>query len=235
MTPITPPLRRLHNILGLVVGAQMLLWVASGFFFALKPIETVRGDHLRAADHEMLAAVPEDAIDAAAALRGVGEPVMRLSLKPYLGRAVWEADTHSGYVLIDAMTGAKLSPISETDARALAIAAWAGNGKLTTVALIEKAPREAGRGEGRAMWRADFTGAQDATLWIDAQRGDVAAVRTGWWRAFDLFWGLHIMDWSGRETISSIWMKLFGFGALMLTVAGLWLVGVRLVRGTLFR
>ena len=39
---------RVHKLLGLVVGAQLLLWTVSGLFFTLIPIEQVRGEHLRA-------------------------------------------------------------------------------------------------------------------------------------------------------------------------------------------
>ncbi len=85
------------------------------------------------------------------------------------------------------------------------------------------------------MWRAQFEGPDTATFWIDPQDGELAAVRTGWWRAFDLFWGLHIMDWQNRETISSWWMKLFAFASLVLTLAGIWLVIDRLRKGTLLR
>ena len=46
---LTRLLRRTHNLLALIVGAQVLLWVVSGLFFALRPIEEVRGEHLRAA------------------------------------------------------------------------------------------------------------------------------------------------------------------------------------------
>ncbi len=235
MNRLTSLFRRLHNILGLIVGAQVLLWVASGLFFSLRPIEEVRGEHLRSGAHEMMAGLPDNLAPVNAILAAGGEPVMQMSLKPWLGRTVWEIETHSGKALYDAQTGEALSPLKEDQARRIAEGGWAGDGNLTAMALIDPAPREAGRGAGRAMWRASFDGPDTATFWIDPQAGDIAAVRTGWWRTFDLFWGLHIMDWTNRETISSWWMKLFAFGALVLTLAGLWLVVDRLVRGKLLR
>ena len=36
--------RKIHRYLGLVVGVQLLLWTGSGLFFALNPIEKVRGE-----------------------------------------------------------------------------------------------------------------------------------------------------------------------------------------------
>jgi uncharacterized iron-regulated membrane protein len=235
MNRLTRFFRRLHNLLGLIVGAQVLLWVLSGLIFTIKPIEAVRGDPLRHSAPEMMTAVPDYLAPVDGILEAAGEPVMALKLKPWLGRAVWEADMPSGKALFDAETGAALSPVTEDDARRIAEAAWAGEGTLASLTLAEPAPREAGRGAGRAMWRAEFDGKDKATFWIDPQAGDVAAVRTAWWRTFDLFWGLHIMDWTSRETISTWWMKLFAFAALMLSVAGIWMVIDRTVKGRLLK
>lgn len=235
MQKFTTLLRRTHNLLALIVGAQVLLWVASGFFFALRPIEEVRGEHLRSEAHEMIAALDTPVVAPDTVLAAAGEPVMSLRLKPWLGRPVWEADMHSGKAMFDGATGETLTPISEENARRVAEAGWAGEGDLTVLEWIETAPREAGRGAGRAMWKASYGGKEKADFWIDPQTGEIAAVRTSWWRTFDLFWGLHIMDWANRETISTWWMKLFAFGSLVLSLAGIWLVVDRTAKGRLLR
>ncbi len=235
MNRVTHFFRRLHNVLGLIVGAQVLLWVVSGLYFSLRPIEEVRGDHLRSSTQQLITELPESTAPVNAVLAAVGEPVITMKVKPWLGRAVWEVETQSGKALYDAETSAALSPVTEEDARRVAEAGWAGEGALARLTLVDSAPREAGRGFGRAMWRAEFEGAGRATFWIDPQAGDVAAVRTAWWRTFDLFWGLHIMDWTNRETISSWWMKLFSFGALVLSLAGIWLVVDRSLKGRLLK
>jgi hypothetical protein len=226
---------RLHNILGLIVGGQVLLWIVSGFFFTFYPIEQVRGEHLRAAPAAGLA-VPSDGFAAADSLPGVPEGTVRaVRLKPFLNGAAYETDTPQGRALFDAVTGAQLSPLGEALARDVAEAGWAGDGALANMSLIDPAPRQSGRGQGRAMWRADFAGKDTATIWIDPQTGDIAAVRTGLWRTYDLLWGLHIMDWTNRETFTSWWMKAAAFLSLVLTLAGIWLVIVRVARGRILR
>ena len=40
----------IHKWLALIIGVQMLVWVASGLFFAVYPIERVRSEH-RIAEH----------------------------------------------------------------------------------------------------------------------------------------------------------------------------------------
>ena len=223
---------RLHNILGLIIGGQVLLWIVSGFFFTFYPIEQIRGEHLRAEAPATLT-LPAGGLAPIDGL--VGADVATVRLKPFLGGAVYETETATGRALFDAVTGARLSPLGEALARDVAEADWAGDGALANVSLIDPAPRESGRGQGRAMWRADFAGKDTATFWIDPQTGDIAAVRTGLWRTYDLLWGLHIMDWTNRETFTSWWMKAAAFLSLVLTLAGIWLVIVRVARGRILR
>jgi hypothetical protein len=223
---------RLHNILGLLVGGQVLLWIVSGLFFTVFPIAQIRGEHLRAEAPATLT-LPAGGL---AVIDGLfGADVATVRLKPFLGSAVYETETAAGKALFDAATGVPLSPLDEGWARSVAEASWAGDGALTSLTLIGAAPREAGRGQGRAMWRADFDGHDTATFWIDPQAGDIIAVRTGLWRTYDLLWGLHIMDWTNRETFTSWWMKLAAFLSLVLTLAGIWLVVLRVRRGKILR
>lgn len=35
-----------HKYLALIIGAQIFLWVLSGLFFSIVPIEKIRGEHL---------------------------------------------------------------------------------------------------------------------------------------------------------------------------------------------
>lgn len=235
MRPIHRLMPRLHNILGLLVGGQVLLWIASGFFFALFPIEQVRGEHLRAKPADVISLGP-DAMVSPGSLPGMADgTVSAVRLRPFLDGAAYEIETTGGKALFDATSGAPLSPLDEAHARLVAEAGWAGTGTLADLSLIDPAPRESGRGFGRAMWRADFSGTDTATFWIDPQTGDIAAVRTGLWRTYDLFWGLHIMDWQNRETFTSWWMKLAAFLSLVLTLAGIWLVIIRVRRGKILK
>ncbi|WP_291204410.1 hypothetical protein [Hyphomonas sp.] len=119
MNRLTHFFRRLHNVLGLILGAQFVLWAASGLFF-LRPIEQVRGEHLRSSAHATFAELPASAAPMDGILAATGEPVMALKVKPWLGRPVWEAETHSGKVMLDCATGQPLTPVSDADARQMA-------------------------------------------------------------------------------------------------------------------
>jgi hypothetical protein len=230
MWQVTRRMRQIHNVLALVVGTQVLLWMVSGLYFTLYPIETVRGSHLRAPVEQVLTPPAEGWVPAGP----LAEGARAVMLKPWLGRAVYVVEHEAGTQMFDAATGDQLTPLDEVTARSVAEANWGGQGTLTSAMLVEAAPSESGR-KGDPMWRIEFEGKDTATFWVTPDTGEVRAVRTGVWRLFDLMWGLHIMDWSARETIASWWMKAFAFGGLMMSLAGAWLLVRRLTMGTLLR
>lgn len=223
-------MRQIHNVLALVVGTQVLLWMVAGLYFTLYPIETVRGSHLRAPMEQALTVPADGWVPAGPLAEGASGGM----LKPWLGRAVYVVERETGTQMFDAATGEQLTSLDGAAARAVAQANWGGQGMLASASLVRAAPSESGR-KGDPMWRIEFEGKDTATFWVTPDTGEVRAVRTEVWRLFDLMWGLHIMDWSARETIASWWMKAFAFGGLMMSLAGAWLLVRRLSMGTLLR
>lgn len=47
--PLMLTLAKWHIWLGWLVGVPIVLWLATGLFMTLRPIDEVRGDHLRRA------------------------------------------------------------------------------------------------------------------------------------------------------------------------------------------
>ena len=141
MPKLTWYITRLHRLLGLVIGAQLLIWTVSGFFFTLKPIDQVRGSHLRADMTLGPAAIPPGLVPPAGR---EDTPVLSAELKRLGGAYVWEVTDPSGTRLHDAATGDPAAPLTEADIRVLATAHWAGQGELETVAFVEAAPAETG-------------------------------------------------------------------------------------------
>jgi uncharacterized membrane protein YkoI len=208
-----------HLWLSLLVGAQVLVWIATGLFFTLNLIETVRGDHLRdrtsveTIDWRGVAVAPE----VAAAAVGGGATDMRLS--EIAGRPVWTVQSADGRrAMVDARTGAVSRTLSEADARTIAAGVWKGRGVAGKATFFLKPPKEAG-GEN-PVWRVDFTGPDRASIHVDAATGQVRNVRTPLWRVYDFLWGLHIMDWRERENFHHPILWAFAVGGLALALAG---------------
>lgn len=224
---------RLHKIFGLVIGLQVLFWMASGFYFTLYPIENIRGDHLRAEiDHGKLEAsevtlTVQEAIDASSIW------AFQAELKMFMKRPVWKVSNSHDTRLIDAMTGEKISPISEGLARAIVTEGVPGLAKDngTYFLLEENAPREYG---GRLpVWVFETEGAGER-VYLDPMTAEIRAVRTTEWRIFDVFWRFHIMDVTGDDRFDSWWMKLAAFLGLAITITGFAILYHRLIRGRLF-
>lgn len=187
-------LARWHVRLGWLIGVPLLLWTASGLFMAWWPIETIRGGDLRAAPQPVALAglvMPQAGPDA--------DPVMKLTLAADVaGRPIWIATRADGTLRrFDARGGLALPAVDEREARSIAAASYRGGAALEGVTRFaaDKAPLDLRR--ARPSWQARF--ADGTQLYVDAETGEVLALRTQLWRIYDWMWGLHIMDLQGRE------------------------------------
>ena len=190
------------------------------------PIDRVHGDHLmerKAAvvlPRELPLASPSTIVAKTAA------PIEAITYRMWLGRAVAEVVTADGTRLVDARTGAALPAPTARQAEAVARAAWRGSAQpKATVERIESASPEY-RGTLPA-WRVAFADPDSTRVFITADTGRIAAVRTGTWRLYDFFWGLHIMDWKNHDDFNTPWLLAFAIGGLALWAGGAVLLYMR--------
>jgi hypothetical protein len=209
-------LARWHIWLGWLIGVPLLLWTASGLFMVAWPIEQVRGGQLRTE--------PKPMALAGLAVPKAG-PVTQLILVDEAGRQVWVATAADGALRrFDARSGLALPLVDQAEAQAIAAASYRGGAKLESMAQFaaNAAPIELRR--ERPSWQARFG---DGThVYVDAGTGEVLALRSRLWRAFDFMWGLHIMDLQGREDTHH---------PLLIGFAGLAFLGTLLGTVLLFR
>lgn len=202
---------RWHIWLGWIVAIPILLWLVSGLFMAAKPLEEVRGEHLRR---------PAKSVDATglAAPKTAG-PISKLALLDEAGRAVWVVTgVDKAVQRFDARSGEPVSSVDEVEAKAIALATYAGKDALVGMKAFAKDAAPFDLRRPRPSWQATF--ADNTHLYIDAESGEVLALRTGWWRAYDLLWGLHIMDLEERENPHNPWVWTLGGLALVTSVMG---------------
>lgn len=203
-------LRRLHVWLAWLVGVPVLFWTASGLWMVARPIEEVRGTHLRA----------EPAPFRAGPLAAPAGALRSLSLERQDGRLVWLATAPDGHSFrADAGTGAALPPVGETEARRIAAAARMRPPAITRATRTPADAPPVDLRRPRPAWGVEF--ADRARVYVDADTGQVLALRTAQWRAFDWMWGLHIMDLSGREDTSHPVLIAAAALALLGTLIGL--------------
>ena len=198
---------RWHIWFGWLVGVPLLLWTLSGVLMVARPIEEVRGDHLRIKPVERQA------------LRGSVRPVsLRLpqsaqvvELRTFVqrGRAVTLAVSPDGSVTrYDAETGSPVPALDQREARE-AVAAMIENGD-EIVSMREFAAKEVPLDLRRPVpvWQATL--ADGTHVYVNRDSGEIEAVRTRWWRLYDFMWGLHIMDLQTREDAHNPFTIAFG-------------------------
>ena len=217
---------RVHKWLALVIGAQLLIWFASGVIMSFLPIDKVRGEHL--VDREAISTIPPDTsmISPATLVGQAGVPVEAVAWRMLDGRAIAEVATREGVRLFDARTGAALPPVDAVQAARIARAAWKGADK--PVSRPSRVTSESPEYRGPLpAWRIAFTDPDRTSVFVATDSGKITAVRTGTWRLYDFFWSLHIMDWKNHENFNSWWLLAFAFGGLTMGIAGTILLVMR--------
>lgn len=223
---LAPWLRRAHRVLALIVGVQALLWMASGLYMTAISIDVIHGDHLAHTTHESL-----DLRTPVASPKQLGiADDARVKLKRWQGREVYEVGEGAATRLVDARSGVRLTPLDRRAARQVAQSLYRGKGAVEAVNWLTRVPAEAG-GRPAPLWQVRFGDAVSTTLYISPFTGERLATRHTWWRAFDLLWMLHIMDYDTREDINNPLLRIAAVFGLALALVGL-VLAVRMLRRT---
>ncbi|RGP40966.1 hypothetical protein BPTFM16_01261 [Altererythrobacter insulae] len=201
-----------HIWLGWLVGLPILMWLVTGLFMVSKPIEEVRGEHLR------LEQPIEPLVIPGSVLANEDQPIREMRAVMQDGRAVAILTGMDGTVRrIDMGSGEPVPRLTANDARLLVSERIADGDAIRTVTFFEadKVPFDFRR--PMPVWQVALeTG---TNVYVGRDTGQIEAVRTSWWRAFDFMWGLHIMDISEREDTSHPILILFAalgvLGALL--------------------
>ncbi|MGQ0533025.1 MAG: PepSY domain-containing protein [Caulobacteraceae bacterium] len=215
-----------HKWLALFVGVQVLLWIISGAFFAVYPIERVRSEHR--------IAVQEHPALNNAMLRSTAELIALLDRPPAklsyerdaMGRAVAIAEFAEGRpVLMDAESAQVLSPLNAEAASGIARAAIA-EAPAVREAILVSAETPEYRGALPA-WRVAFEDEEGLAVYVAADTGRVTARRSDLWRVYDALWALHIMDWRDHENFNTGLLIAASIAALVMVIFGVVLIPYR--------
>ena len=215
MKRVRRTLFRYHVWLGWLVGIPLLLWTASGLVMVAWPIEQVRGTDLRAELPPLPAAtVYPPAIHGAADSLTLKQTALGPRWIVALGETRYAADPRDGSKLaaldragaVSAALGYRKPPAHVASAR---------------YSAAEHPPLDLR--QPRPAWAVRFD--DGARFYIDADTGELIAVRTDFWRFYDVMWGLHIMDLQGREdTHHPILIIFAGISALAAMLAVLLMI-----------
>jgi hypothetical protein len=216
--------RALHKWLGLLIGLQVVLWMVSGFYMVVVDLDFIHGDPLVRNLRTPLAL--ERATIGFAEITRSNPQATQISLRalPSHPTPVYEVNTGDAKVLIDAADGQTLSPLPETMIQALASSYYAGEGTVKSVVLLDGKPPLEIQTRALPLWRVDFDDWIETTFYIHPDSGTLVTRRHRFWRWFDFFWMLHIMDYEQRTNINNLLLRVTTVISLMGVVSGIWLL-----------
>lgn len=212
-------LKKLHKWVGLLIGIQVLLWLLSGLMLSLINPAKVSGakwappssqtpqtihDGKLLEPHEL----PTKQLNGA----------LSISLEVNRGQMVYRIRRSDSTSLVNARNGSTIVT-DEHEARMLAQHDFTGNGEITS---IESgiAPDLETRDSTGVYWRVNFSDKAHTSIYISESTGDILERRNSYWRVFDFFWMLHIMDYSGHEDINNTLIIIVALIAIWLGISG---------------
>jgi hypothetical protein len=214
-------LRRWHIWLAWIAAIPVLLWIVSGLVMVARPIEEVRGEGLlKPATPMRLVGTPIPPLLA-------GVPLTSLSLEQRAAGPRWVVRLADGTTrLANPQTGLLLPQLSAADAAGEVAARYTGSSAVGSVkrTSAEGPPLDLRR--PIAAWQVTME--NGTRFYVDAASGQIVAIRTRWWRFYDLMWGFHIMDLKTREDTHN--PLVIGFGLIAFAVS---VIGVILLPKTL--
>ena len=185
-----------HIWLGWLIGVPLILWTASGLFMVSRPIEEVRGTHLRAEAENLVLSYENIVLFADNGNDLTGATLVRQGDEP-----VWIVTYASGATArYSATSGAALPPVTRDTARLAAERLYLPEEDVLSTRLFAADAPPADLRREVPAWQVRF--ADGTNIYVHAETGETLAVRTRFWRAFDFMWGLHIMDMQTREDTS---------------------------------
>lgn len=187
---------RWHIWLGWVIGLPVLMWTVTGLFMVVRPIDEVRGNHLRIeAKEEALPAGSEIAV-----IVPQDKPVKAVSAAMEDGKVITRLEYADGSLVRFGEDGTKLAPLSEQAARDLVRTRIQGGSDIVSTTLFPADQVPFDFRQEMPVWQVVLTGGTH--VYVGRDSGQIEAVRTRWWRVFDFMWGLHILDPQTREDTS---------------------------------
>lgn len=215
--------RNWHKWLGLVLGVQMLIWCVSGLYMVSFDIDFIRGLPLVRVYEPDVSTEP--LIPIGPLLRKhPGVTGLKLTSLPDSTRPVYQLRLSEKTLLVDAVSGETLSPLPPARIERLARSYYAGRGQLERATMIDDMPVEI-RGRTPPVWRVDFDDELSTSFYLDPDTGALSTRRHKWWRVFDAFWMLHIMDYGyERDDMNNLLLRLVSAGGVAFGITGVWLL-----------
>ena len=220
----------LHKWLGLIVGLQFLIWLATGLAFNLIDEQKLDADVYRISDTPAAISVPLANPDTLIA-QYQSQGFIQLKLVAVLNRPVYALSTRTqGYWFwADSLEPMQLTLGQLTQ---IAQASYSGSGTMSTARPLTNATAFAAQGPVVQIDTGDALGTR---IYLDSASGRVLAHQNHQSDLKDLLFMLHFMDYVPENGISfnHALVQIISLGALLLGISGVLTLGHKFSQGQL--
>ena len=215
-------MRRIHKWVGLILAIQFVLWTASGALMSVLDSDKVAGREFRVKPPAP-PAWPRDVLSTDAVLAATKESIMTINSGWLLDQPVYRLQNDKRSWLVRADDATPVMVDAQLAAK-IAKASYSGSGTASAPRLLSYTLEA--RNHKEPVWRIDFGDADETSVYVSSKSGAVLEHRNSTWRLFDLFWMLHIMDYSERTNFNHPLLVGSAIGGLWMALTGVWLLFV---------
>jgi hypothetical protein len=226
--------RKAHRYLGIFIGIQFIGWTISGLYFSWNNIDDVHGDHMRkpgkfiASNMEVIspsvavtnlkAAKQVDSVHSIQLINILNKPTYQIRF--FSGHSGEGSHLHVHYALADAATGTVRKPLTEEEAKAIAIENVISSAKIINSEYLTNTNGHHEYREKPLPAYAISFDDPNCTVYISTELGTFQSIRHDQWRAFDFLWMLHTMDYQERDNFNNWLLKIFSVFGLITVCSG---------------
>lgn len=215
--------RTLHKWLGLLIGVQILIWLATGLYMVVFDIDFIHGDPLVKNTQQTVVVVDTPRLSLAD-LKEKYPEATQIGLRAVMGKTFYMVTSADNRYLLDPETGALESPLNEATVTDIAKYHFAGEATVIKASLISSNPPMEIQTRRLPLWRIDFNDRFATSFYIDPYSGSLVTRRHQYWRIFDFMWMLHIMDYEDRADAHNLLLIAAQMTGLTFAISGLWLL-----------
>ncbi|QYJ89640.1 2Fe-2S iron-sulfur cluster-binding protein [Shewanella halotolerans] len=238
--------RSLHRILGLIVGAQLLIWTLTGLAFNLIDDQLLDANTMRAKPGNQeqnnvrliqptvtLAEIMAEITSQLTNKNAEQLSLKRVEFAALLERPVYRLKTSGGTLAFWGDTGEAVNLNNEQLVR-LARQSYIGEARLSSPIVDKEAAQR--YGGNPAFYRFDTQDELGTQIFIDGQSGQVKAHENQGSRFKQLLFMLHFIDYFPNNGVNfnHLATQLIASAALLLGLSGAWVLVRKLAAGDYF-
>ncbi|NMP30692.1 PepSY domain-containing protein [Thalassotalea sp. M1531] len=195
-----------------LIGLQFVIWSITGVYMVVMDIDYIHGDSL-IENHQITIDATKVNYTLPALINAYPDAI-EIELGNLLEQAVYrfKRKNSGNRVMVSAIDGSLLSPLTQDTAQEIAEFYYAGGGTISAINLIAQTPPFELSARHLPSWQIIFDDNESSVLYVSALTGNIVTKRHQYWRMFDWMFRFHVMDYQDSEIDNQLlfWIALFG-------------------------